>query len=253
MWESVRMLFVGYLGDGLLWCLVLMALLYLFFVEKDKVNRILFIYVPIILLLLFFNPLFMEVLYGFIGEQIYYRILWLIPAGVVIAASIVKIYNVLNGKKQICFLVVSFAILALTGKCIYMNGQYSVADNLYHVPEEVVAICDGVEIEGREVMVAFPTELMQYVRQYTPYVCMPYGREVLVPKWKSFSELHDAMSEEELDVELVNRLATADGCHYIVLALEHKRDADFADYNYEQVMIVGKYEVLRNHNISLEL
>ena len=104
MWESVRALFVGYMGDGLLWCLFLVALLFLFFYEKDQVNRVLFVYTPVVLLLLFFNPLFMNIMYGFIGEQIYYRVLWLIPAGMVIGNAIVKIYGMLQGKKQKCFL-----------------------------------------------------------------------------------------------------------------------------------------------------
>ena len=251
MWESVRALFVGYMGDGLLWCLFLAALLFLFFWEKDKVNRVLFVYTPVVLLLLFFNPLFMHVMYGFIGEQIYYRILWLIPAGMVIGNAVVRIYGMLQGRKQKCFLVVMFILFVLTGKLIYTNPQYSVADNLYHVPEEVVTICDAVKVEGREVMVAFPVELVQYVRQYSPYVCMPYGREVLVPKWMNFSDLYDALSAEVLDAARISELAKAQGCHYVVIDAEKMRKGEFADYGYESVLPVGRYEVLRDQSIPL--
>ena len=253
MWESVRALFVGYMGNGLLWCLFLAALLFLFFYEKDKVNRVLFVYTPVVLLILFFNPLFMNVLYGFIGEQIYYRVLWLIPAGMVIGNSIVKIYSILQGKKQKYFLVVVVALFVLTGKLIYTNPQYSIADNLYHVPNEVVVICDAVEVEGREVMVAFPVELVQYVRQYSPYVCMPYGREVLVPKWMSFSDLYDAISAEVLDVATLTKLAKVEGCHYIVIDAQKECIGDFEEYDYHDVLTVGTYRVLRDESISLEL
>lgn len=253
MWESVRALFVGYMGDGLLWCLFFVALLFLFFYEKDQVNRVLFVYTPVVLLLLFFNPLFMNVMYGFIGEQIYYRVLWLIPAGMVIGNTIVKIYGMLKGRKQKCFLVTATVLFVLTGKLIYVNPQYSVADNLYHVPEEVVTICDAVEVEGREVMVAFPVELVQYVRQYSPYVCMPYGREVLVPKWMSFSDLYDALSAEVLDAATLSELAKAEGCHYIVIDAKKECVGDFKEFDYYDVLTVGKYKVLRDESVSLEL
>jgi len=253
MWESVRTLFVGYMGDGLLWCLFLMALLFLFLREKDKVNRVLFVYTPVVLLLVFFNPFFMNVMYRFIGEQIYYRILWLIPAGVVIGTAVVKIYTLLQEKKQKCFLAVIVFLFALTGRLVYMNSQYSVADNLYHIPEEVVVICDEIEIEGREVMVAFPRDLMQYVRQYSPYICMPYGREVLVPKWKSVNELYDTMTEDTMDVARISGLAKANGCHYIVVESDKAKKGDFAEYGYENVLKVERYEVLRDTTVSLEL
>ena len=251
MWESVRALFVGSMGNGLLWCMFLVALIFLFFYEKDKVNRVLFVYMPMVLLLLFFNPLFMNLVYGFIGEQIYYRILWLLPVGVVLCNTIVKIYGLLQGEKQKYFLITAVSLFALTGKLIYMNPQYSVADNLYHVPKEVVVICDAVEVEGREVVVAFPVELVQYVRQYSPYVCMPYGREVLVPKWRHFSDLYDAMSEEVLNPEKISELAKSEGCHFIVIETDKEKNGDFADYHYESILKVGKYEVLRDLSIEL--
>ena len=50
------------MGTGLIVGWFLIALIYLLLKEKRKHIRILFVYVPIILLLLFFNPLFAKVL-----------------------------------------------------------------------------------------------------------------------------------------------------------------------------------------------
>lgn len=42
-------------------------------------------------------------IYGIIGEEIYYRILWLLPVTIVIAYTIIKIYAQLDGKKHMAF------------------------------------------------------------------------------------------------------------------------------------------------------
>ena len=55
-------------------------------------------------------------------------------------------------------------LVMLSGSFIYSNEFFNRAENLYHVPQSVVDICDAIEVEGREVMAVFPAELLQYVR-----------------------------------------------------------------------------------------
>ena len=70
-------------------------------------------------------------------------------------------------------------VLMISGKLVYSSPLFSRAENTYHIPQVVVDICDAIEVEGREVMAAFPDEFLLYVRQYSPVICMPYGRESL--------------------------------------------------------------------------
>ena len=72
-------LFRAYMGTGLIAIWFLIALLYLFLREERKAVRILFVYVPAVVLVLFFNPLFAGVMNAHLGDEIYYRILWLLP------------------------------------------------------------------------------------------------------------------------------------------------------------------------------
>ena len=111
MWESAMMLFEDYMGTGLITAFFLIMVVYLFFVEKDPAKRILFIYMPIVFLLLYFNPLFCRIVYGFIGDEIYYRILWLLPVTLVLAYGIVCFYKSFEGK-------IRYAILLLAVVCI---------------------------------------------------------------------------------------------------------------------------------------
>ena len=85
MWNSEIAVFQRYMGSGLMLLWFVMALVYLYYKEEKKINRILFLYVPTLILLLFFNPLFVRFFYEFAGDDIYFRICWLLPVTIVLA------------------------------------------------------------------------------------------------------------------------------------------------------------------------
>ncbi|MBQ7792737.1 MAG: hypothetical protein IJ367_04540 [Clostridia bacterium] len=232
MWNTVIELFQNYMGAGLIVTWFLVCMIYLFLKEEDKGRRILFLYVPVIMLLLFFNPIFMRVIYGFIGSEIYYRILWLIPITVVIAYTVVSVYGKLQGKKAIVFLGVAAVLTITSGSCIYQNQFFYKAENIYHMPQAVVNICDQIEVEGREVMAVFPQELVPFVRQYSPVVCMPYGREMLVARWNFRNELYDAMEAPVVDVERIATLTKQYACHFVIVKKEKELQGSFEDFDY---------------------
>lgn len=246
MWNDVVELFRNYMGTGLIVAWFFVCVGYLFFRESDKGKRIMFIYVPFILLLLFFNPLFMQVLYGFIGTEIYYRILWLMPITIVIAYTIVKISMDLKGKKKQGFLIGAAVMMIFSGSCIYRSPFFSKAENFEHMPEAVVQICDRIQIEGREVMAAFPGELMSFVRQYTPLVCMPYGRGELVKSWSDNSDFYTAMEAEVLNVEEIVGFAEQYQCHYVIVEAKKELEGRFEDYQYIRLDEIEGYTIYQN-------
>ncbi len=81
MWKMITELFQGFMGTGLIMGWYLLALVYLWFAEKDRRRRVLLVYAPLAVLALYFNPLFARLVYGAVGDEIYYRILWLAAAG----------------------------------------------------------------------------------------------------------------------------------------------------------------------------
>lgn len=223
MWNDAVDLFVTYMGSGIIVGWFVLSLLYLFLKEKDPAKRVLFLYFPVIILLLYFNPLFVKIIYSIIGEEIYYRFLWIIPMSITISYVAVSAWAELKGRIQLLFGAACVLLVMVSGRLIYLNQHFSVADNLYHVPKAVVEICDAIHVEGREVTAAFPIELVQYVRQYDSTICMPYGREVILTQWGKESELLDLISQDEIDMELLAKLSkNSDNgnimcCNYIIL------------------------------------
>lgn len=210
----VAEVFHNYMGSGLVMGLFLMALIYLFLCEKRQARRILFVYTPIILFLLIFNPLFAWIFERAMGLETYFRLFWLLPYLLVLPYTAVLIVEQLKGWKAALAGVLAVGLIAVSGKPVYSNPLYSRAENIYHVPDCVVEICDAIEVPGREVMAAFPQELLLYVRQYSPVVCMPFGREIFMG---IYDELNSVMEEKEIDLEVLLPLAREKGCHYIVL------------------------------------
>ena len=138
--------FVKYMGTGLMLIWFLLALLYLFVYEKRKPRRILFVYAPLVTLLLFFNPLFSRLLGALMGEEVYFRTCWILPVIMEIAYCVAEIAGRLKGRRGAAFVAAAFFTVMVSGKLVYVNPLYSLAENSYHVPDSVVHICDAIRV-----------------------------------------------------------------------------------------------------------
>ncbi len=252
MWNIVTELFREYMGTGLIVILYLISLAYLWVREQRKYARILLVIVPVILLLLFFNPLFARGLYHLVGDEIYYRILWLLPITVTTAYAAATLYGRLTGRRKTVFALAAAAGIVVSGSFIYKNPFFQRAENLYHVPDSVVHICDAILEPGREVQAAFPLELVQYVRQYEPTICMPFGREMTVERWNRWAGLPDEMEKEVIDLSRLAPLAKEEGCHYIILPEEKEVIGKTSEYNWEVFLRTDGYVIYRDRDFDLK-
>lgn len=246
--SSAFQTFVNYMGTGLVMIWFLLSEVYLFLYEKRKPRRILFVYTPVIILLLYFNPLFAKVFYRLVGEEIYFRICWLMPIIVVISYSVVLICERLKGKLAVGFVMVSLALVVLSGRLVYSSPLYSPAENVYHVPDSVVHICDAIEVPGREVMAVFPKELLLYVRQYSSQVCMPYGRDALMGPYNPF---YLTVESETIDLEILVPMARERMCHYLVFRQDQEFLEEPANYGWQVFLETDGYVVYRDTGVEL--
>ena len=132
-------IFKLYTGLKLLFVLTLVSFLYLLVTEKDKTIRQLFVYAPVLILVLFLFPVSRKlfVAMGLDGET-YYRVLWTIPMGMITAYGAVRF----TGRHRRIGLLVSMVLIILCGSYVYKSDYISKAENLYHIPDTVVRICD---------------------------------------------------------------------------------------------------------------
>lgn len=244
-------LFQEYMGTGLIVIWFLISLLYLWLTEKKKHIRVMFLYVPLVLLLFFLNPLVAKVFSYMADGEIYYRILWLLPITPVIAYGTVSFCGKLAGRKKYVGITAAVFLIMVSGSLIYRNPYFQRAENVYHVPESVVDICDAIEVPGREVMAAFPGELLQYVRQYSNVVCMPYGRDVVVSKWTLQNDLYDVMKQESIDAQELAALAREEACAYLILPEDRELVGRMEDQQFEEFARMHGYVIYKDSTVDL--
>lgn len=218
--DTAILLFKQYSGQGMIVALFLVALAYLWFVEKEKEKRHLLVHFPLFLVIFFFCPIVVWIMEKLGEEEVYWRMLWSIPMLVVIGYTTILLVRKLEGVKRYLTIIGILLLVMTSGNYLYNNPGFLKAENPEHLPEKVIELCDAVIVEGREVRVAFPTEFLMYVTQYTPLVHMPYGREMFlkVDGAGTWNDLHTIMEYDDVvDVQKLSEQLRLQECHYVVL------------------------------------
>lgn len=240
-----------YMGTGFVTVLFLIALAYAAIFEKDRVKRCFFVYMPAMMIPVFLCPLFFKI-YGLFSEGVtYYRILWLIPEIPVIAYSMSHLVMSFKGKARVFCVFLCTLLVIFCGKLMYLDTYMIPADNIYHMPKYVVDICDALHVDGREVQVLVPDEMQQFVRQYDPCICIPYGREYMMGLTLESDEIRDAMSENPRDPEKIGRLCVYRYVHYIVVPESMRFEGSLVYY--DEYMTIDGYVIYKNMYLDTDV
>lgn len=219
-------IFKLYTGLKFLLALSAFAWMFLLVTEKDHNPRVILVYAPIIIVLLFLFPVSRKVFVaaGLDGET-YYRILWTIPMGTIFVYAACRLFEY---HKRTGVLICG-ALIVLCGSLVYKSPYISKAENPYHIPDTVIRICDLIapEGEGERVSAVMPADLIHFVRQYDASINMPYGREMLARQWDYYNAVYEAMEKPEVvDVEELLAASREENCQYIVMAKDRKMNQD---------------------------
>lgn len=223
--------YTGYHQNKFLFGIYLFFLLYLWLKEKNKRFRALFVYVPTILLVCFFCPFFRDVFKILLNEEeTYYRLLWLLQMSMVSAYGALK----LCGKHRKIMLSVMCIAIVACGSFVYKSVNITKADNLYHIPNEVVEVGKIIDPDEGRIMALVPEEMIHFIRQYSDRICLPYGREMMISRWKFESDLYDAMEKTEvIETPSFVELTRKYYCLYVVLRKDRQLQEPLTDYGFE--------------------
>ncbi|MGI6010615.1 MAG: hypothetical protein ACOX8H_03840 [Ruminococcus sp.] len=255
-WNTIVAMFEQYIADSWYVYLLGAALLFLLITcRKRKVNGF-FLIITLLFALLYFWPVTARIIMkNFIGRSVYWRMLWVLPAILIIAWAGVSFLGMFKKKwmQNALFAFLAAAVI-LGGTCMYFQGNYSPGENLYKLPAATVPVCDMISEDAEEngieqVKVLVPNDLLCYIRQYEASFLMPYGRNAF--KYEDLTQnqagLFSQMSSEEgADPETLNMLLKNEKCNYFVWdRQDEERRAEFADFGYVTVGDVDEYRVYR--------
>lgn len=221
-----------YNSNSFLLILFLIALVFLWFVERDRRIRTVLLYLSVALIVVFLCPL-----YAWIGqkidEEIYYRVFWTLPIGLLFCYGSVCL--LIRMKKTISRVLVGILIvlvICMNGKFVYKNTIYIKATNAYHIPQIVLDVAEAIEIEKYKPNAALPAELLPFIRQYNGNILTPYGRNILVERWNFKNELYDAMEADVYHAEEIALQARKFSCAFVVLSKGKELYGSMEEQNY---------------------
>ncbi len=241
---------VLYNGESFLVPLFLIALLFLWVTERDKRLRVVLVYLVTALAVVFICPV-----YAWVGmkidEDIYYRVFWSLPVGVLVCFVAVRLMQRFKSliAKGLVF-VLTLLVICINGDLVYTKTLHFKSVNAYHMPQQVIDVAEALKLDNYKPIAVMPAELLPFFRQYTADVFTPYGRNIVEPSWSFTSELYDAMEgdSEYYDAQEVARCARDEHCVYVVLSCAKQINGSMEEENYFLYAFVQGYYIYMDYN-----
>ena len=237
-----------YNNNRFLILLFLAALIFLWITERDKRIKTVLVYFVTAITVVFCCPL-----YAWIGmkvdAEIYYRVFWSIPIGILVCYSAVRAVS--HFKKRIsrvlvCILTV--LVICMNGKFYFTNTLHFKAVNAYHMPQVVIDVADALKMEKYKPIAAIPAELLPFIRQYSADIFTPYGRNIVETQWNYSNALYDAMEAQEYDAGEIAQCAREEHCTYVVLSSIKPMEGSMEEQNYIYKGLVSGYYIYMDYN-----
>lgn len=237
-----------YNNNRFLIVLFLLALLFLWLTEKDGKIRLMLVYFSAAITVIFLCPL-----YAWIGmkidAQIYYRVFWSLPIGLLVCYSAVRVMGHFRRRlSRVLVVLATILAIVLNGKCVYTNTLHFRSVNAYHMPQVVIDVADALKMEKYTPIAVLPAELLPFIRQYSADIFTPYGRNIVETQWNFSSELYDAMEAEEYDAQEIARCAREEHCAYVVLSSIKPINGSMEEENYIYKGLVSGYYIYMDRN-----
>lgn len=204
--------------------------------EKDWGRKVLFGMLPLAFLLLYWCPLtgilFMKVL----GEDVYWRILWLLLPAVSIPYAFCLVLKKTAGIRRYGIFLLMMLAIGFGGKKVLSAEWFEASPNAYKVPQYVVSVCD---LLPGKVHVLASNRLTPYLRLYDPTITLEYARNALIfngmdEVYGPVAHLYQAVQEPEIDVSYVGPLAKEEGCTFLIFSASRTYTDDWEKYGYEE-------------------
>lgn len=248
----------GGLGNGrswiIFWFLLLISSIYLIVKESDVRKKIIFGVIPLVIVAGFLFPITKK-LYVKVARlesaNTYYRILWIIPMYVTIAYAFTKfITSIKSSVKKHVAVGILAVVIAITGSCVYANEHVYLAENIYHLPQNVIDICDRIKPTEDEgiIRAAFTPELVYFVRQYDPNILMPYGRDYVDHNY--YTGVLKVMKEEEIKTQELLYYTRVDLDRYIILPANKRLDENITNFDVKLAYTIDGYNIYEDILIS---
>ncbi len=232
--EIAKSDFVATFEGGWIFLIILVCIIFILIKEEAIERKLLLGGLPLFFLFLYWCPLTGILLMKILGEDIYWRILWLILPAVVIPYGCCLFLRCLKGYMRYIGFAGAALLLIFAGKNILGSEDFEASTNAYKVPQYVVDVC---ELLPENVHVLASNRLTPYLRLYDVTLTLEYARNAMLYNgqeqvYGAMANLYQAVQEEEIDVAFAAPLAKEEGCTFLILSSNKTYSGDWEDYGY---------------------
>ncbi len=239
----------SYWGTGYYYVLFLLALGYLLIMRNKSREKKWFLAYVVAALLVFLCPVSAEIIGRCLEKEVYWRVLWIVPAAAVIALAGTELVRNRKRGIRVTVILLFVAAAAFCGKSIWNSQNYEIVHNYQKVPDEVAAICNMIaqDAGGDVVRVASDDHIASYIRVYDPSMLMPYGRSGRGAVSANARKLYLEIIAPAPNYENIAALAHEEECNYLVIEMENEAQKEILAANgYEEVGMINEYGVFRS-------
>lgn len=235
--EIARTDFAAAFEGAWIFPILLLSIVWIIWQEKDWTRKILFGILPLVFLVIYWCPVTGLVIMKILGEDVYWRILWLLLVAAMIPYAGCLILKKTSGIwRQGAFLVL-LLFLTFGGKKVLSEEWFEISTNVYKIPQNVVAVCD---LLPGNIHAMVSNRLMPYIRMYDPTITLEYGRNALgynvitdgtdVPEQILYLEAQ----KSEIDLSVLMPLAKQEACTFLIFSKNRTYLGEWEDYGYRK-------------------
>lgn len=230
--------------------ILLVCIAWILWQEKDWIRKILLGILPLFFLFLYWCPLTGLLFMKLLGENVYWRILWLLLLAVTIPYAGCLLLKKLSGlPRQGAFLIL-MALLALGGKKVLSEEWFEASTNVYKIPQNVIDVC---EVLPGNIHAMVSNRLMPYIRMYDPTITLEYGRNSLSYNGITDTQSHEQLlyleaQKSEIDLSVLGPLAREAGIEFLVFSNNRTYIGDWEDYGYREYGSTDEFVIFADVN-----
>ena len=243
--EIAKTDFMATFEDSWIFPVLIFCIFWILWKEQDRTKKWLAGILPLILLVLYWCPITGILLMKILGENVYWRILWLVPVSVTIPVAFCLLLKSMKGGARFAVFLILSAVIVLGGKKVLSTEWFEPSTNVWKVPQNVVAVCD---LLPGNVHVLASNRLTPYLRLYDPTLTLEYARNALIfngmdEVYGQTANLYKAIQEPEIDVDIVGPLAREQGCTFLIFSIGRTYAGDWEDYGYREYASTDEFRI----------
>lgn len=225
--------------------ILIAAVIWILWKEEDRTRKLLCGILPLAFLAAYWCPLTGQLFIRILGENVYWRVLWLILLAATIPCAGCLLLEKLKGiRRQGCFLLL-VAVIVFGGEWVLSEEWFKPSPNAYKIPQNVIEVC---ELLPDNIHVMVSNQLMPYIRMYDPTITLEYARNALVfngieEVYGPVAHLYQAAQESEIDVACLAPLAKEEGCTFLVFSKNHTYVGEWEEYGYQEYAETSEFRI----------